>query len=356
MDSGGRCTPIRATAHIKMLAPALPVDVWLLVFAEVKDANAVWSTCRNVSRFLRACVDEFFSHGVLQNTFIDLHYSDIHTRPGPVNHAVDIPMVFDRLDDDTRAVFHQRAFAHYNESRCRGSVRGWVPFIEHYHQELERDMPKVINKTESSGEASLWPKEYALWMADPDEDERERYLLNMTKLAPIGHGECPPYYIKILDTVKDTQLVDLEIDCKAREISFDWTRTLSLFFREVEFATRAVKRVNLEHHDNPQLRAVSVRGHARAREKRMAQWLAKNKHRRTPVHARVWEYMQQDYVMKVLRRGNMMALPWEDMMIECEEIVPDELTEEQLTAAWNRGGTPRFPLFAPFNRSYCNIL
>jgi hypothetical protein len=108
-------------------APSLPLAIWLLVFEHVDDINHLWSTCRSVSRFWRARVDSFFRYSVLRNTFVDLHYSDIHTCRGPLNSYIHIPMVFDRMSDNgTHAVLKQRVYKHIDGCLQNGSVRGLV--------------------------------------------------------------------------------------------------------------------------------------------------------------------------------------------------------------------------------------
>jgi hypothetical protein len=78
----------------------------LLVFDELNDLNALWSACSNVSPFLRGCIDEFSRHGVLQNAFVNLMYSNIDVRPGPQYQFIHLLMMFDHFSDDgSTAVF-----------------------------------------------------------------------------------------------------------------------------------------------------------------------------------------------------------------------------------------------------------
>ncbi|KAF2473368.1 uncharacterized protein BDR25DRAFT_302296 [Lindgomyces ingoldianus] len=326
--------------------PALPLDIWLLVFAYADDPNLLWSTCRNVSRFLRDCVDDFFRHGILQNTFIDLHYSDIHSRPGPLNGYIHIPMVFDRLSDDgLRAVFVQRAYKPIKQMECCyvwGSVRGWVPFIERHCQEMRKALPLILGKSQPSQEPPLWEREHARLRNWLDADGKKTYLLQLRNLTSIGRGDRPPHFIKVVDEVNDTELVDLVVDCESREVSFDWRQTYSAFFREQEFMNRALNRGKKQKkkrtysEDIVAVTNVFLFDHlntkmARAREKRLQAWTAKNKHRMS-TEVRQWTEQSVGIEKERLRRAlcfdNLQPVPEDRDVNEDIEIVPERLADD----------------------------
>ncbi|KAF2244500.1 hypothetical protein BU26DRAFT_523147 [Trematosphaeria pertusa] len=321
-------------------SPQLHLDIWLLVFDELDDITFLWSACRNVSHFLRACVDAFFRHGVLQNTLIDLHYSDIHTRHGPVNNYIHVPMVFDRFSDDgTRAVFQQRE---YNEidsvSRYKGSVRGWLPFMERYCKETLKPTPKVLHKSKASGAPPLWEREHTHWRNTLSGDRKKSYLTAIRAMTSIGRGDRPPFYIKIHSTVNDTELVDVVVDCSRRELSFNWRRTYSLFFREVDFVARAYNSFGKKRVYDEDLTAVAMRyffdqnrknHNVRARQKRLVTWTIGNKHRMSP-EVRLWTEHQVEServrVERFLRRDNLCEV--QEGRGSEEEIVPAKLAED----------------------------
>lgn len=344
-------------------AAQLPVDILLLIFQELGDLVFLWSTCRNVSRFWRDCVDERVRHGVVQNTLIDLHYSDIHFHPGPVNLCIHEPMVFDRFSDDgTRAIFQQRTYKQASGSRAKGSLRGWVPFIERYCKETLKPKPTVLNKSKSSDAAPLWEREHPRWRNHLFGETKDTYLTFLRDMTSIGRGDRPPYYIKVLDTVNDTELVDLVIDCKQREISFNWRNTYSMFFREDAFAhvleSSSKKRVYDED-----LTAVALRyfvddhkrhdNKYRARQKRLAPWVAKNKHRMS-AEARLATANIVDrenlWVQRYLHRDNLAELP--EGYEETNEIVPAKLADDHpdlLLWPWVNPDT----FFTPKKRVLC---
>ncbi|ORY02735.1 hypothetical protein BCR34DRAFT_573961 [Clohesyomyces aquaticus] len=323
---------------------ALPLEVWLLVFAHIEDANLLWSTCRGVSRFLRDCVDDFFRRGILRNnTLIDLHYSDFHTRIGPGNGYVHIPMVFDRVADDGRlAVFSQRAYQPIRRIECchiRGSVRGWVPFVERHCLEMRQAPPIVLGKSPPSQQPPLWETEHARLRNRLTGDAKKAYLLDLRNYTSIGRGDRAPYYIKIFNVVNDTELVGLVVDCQAREVSFDWRKTCAAFFREQEFGTRArnhsykVERGNRWYLPPLVFSSFDIRDsdRVRARRKRLAPWLAENKQRMSP-EIRTWTEqlvsIEKERLRAVLDMKNLQPVP-EDAG-EDDEVVPERLAEDHL--------------------------
>ncbi|KAF2006865.1 hypothetical protein P154DRAFT_517337 [Amniculicola lignicola CBS 123094] len=335
------------------------VEIWLRVFQALQDPNVLWSTVRHVSRFLCACVEEHFRHGIIQNTFIDLHYSDFHTRHGPDNGYIHIPLVFDRFSQDgSLAVFQQRVFKRNNSSPVAGSVRGWVPFIERYHLEVRKPKPQILNKSQANNGPPLWEAEHGDIRNSLSGDEKKNYLISMGKMVSIARGDRPPYYIKIFNAINDTELVDPVIDCREREVSFDWRKTYTMFFREEEFVIRASRlpRSKKRCYDKD-LPAVAARwGYdksyqdddgLRARQKRLQKWTNKNKHRLSS-EMRLWTEvrvnLEKVLLLRILRHDNLGPV-----IEEQEEIVPEKLADDHPDLLfWPWGDADRF--FVPARR------
>jgi hypothetical protein len=294
----------------------LPIDIWLIIWDFIGDSNTLWSVLRKVSQYVRACIDEYFRRHVLRKIIINLTYSTIHSSieidsRGHNFHFLHLPMQFSRLSEDvTHAVFRQVRLRNHEPSNVRkliGSIRGWVPFIERYHREMHKRPPIVLNKSKSVGGPVLWevyhPKERGRW-----------YTRDLRDLTSIGRGDRPPYAITVGDYTHDTELVDLSLDCTAREISIDWRRTLSAFFMERQFIVLAnysttKKRVydkDLERVVDS-VRIITRRDHIhitcsrdmddwrRARRKRLQPWVKKNHKRMSREH----RLMTEDSVVRI---------------------------------------------------------
>jgi hypothetical protein len=331
-----------------MPGASLPVDLWLLVFAELDDLILLWSHVRNVSRLLRAYVDLFFRHGVVRNTFVDLLYSDLHTLPGPLTGYVHVPMVFDRWSEDgSRAIFLQRAYKDDVANRIRGSVRGWVPFIERYHNETKRGRLEVLNKSRADVAPPLWEREHMHWRNTLRDERKKTYLLNIGNMTSIGRGDRPPFYIKVFDRVNDTDLVDIKVDCAAHELSFDWGRTLSLFFQEEEFVRRASEANHPPdklHVYDKELDGIAIRyrnrknngnHELRARQKRLMEWTKLNKHRMSSEY-RMWTqeraFAECQRLVQILNHENLAVVPADGD--SGEEIVPDKCADDRPELMW----------------------
>ena len=334
-----------------MRGVTLPVDIWLLVFEEMDDVNILWSHVRNVSHLLRAYIDEFFRHGVIQNTFIDLHYSDIHTSSGPTYGHIHVPMVFDRWSEDgRRAVFQQRAYKEYDWPYVRGSVRGWVPFIDRYHEETQRGRLEVLNKSKADVAPPLWERDYMYWRNTLNDDHKRTYLKNLSIMTSIGRGDRPPFFINVFNSargVKDTDIVDIVVNCEKHEVSFDWRQTYTFFFREDEFERRASDAPPNKCHyiydkELNDMDALWMQGHRkndhtiRARQKRLSEWYALNKHRMSPEH-RMWTqeraYTEGQRLGLLMRRENLIPVPIDGSNGD-EEIVPETCAETPTAIRW----------------------
>jgi hypothetical protein len=358
-------------SSISTAAPSLPLDVWLLVFADVDDINYLWSTCRSVSRFLRACVDVFFRYSVLRNTFVDLHCSDIHTCRGPLSSYIHIPMVFDRMSDNgTHALFKQRVYKHIDGCLQNGSVRGWVPFVERYHKETHQPALKILHKRKASSEPPLWEQLHTHWRNTLNDAMKERYLFNLGNMTSIGRGDRPPFYLKIFDDVNDTDLVDLVVDCAQNEISFNWRETYNLFFREKNFVARTHNRTGKKRIYDEDLVAVSWRysfnqnrsNHSlRARQKRLRTWTAQNKHRMSSEMRLKTEHRvdaEKVRMQRFLNHDNL-ALVAEDDHHATDEIVHEKLAEDYpalLFWPWTDNDGFYIPGNRPLSRLNCCTL
>ncbi|KAF2133379.1 hypothetical protein P153DRAFT_156077 [Dothidotthia symphoricarpi CBS 119687] len=355
---------------------ALPVDVWLLVFDNIDDLDLLWSVVRNVSHFLRGCVEEHFRHGVLRTALVDLHYSTVHSHSGPSFSYLHLPMHFSRLSSDgTRAIFRQMAYTHYPRLAAGGSVRGWVPFVERYCEETLKSMPVVLHKRSSTKAPPLWEQEHFDLRNTLAGEDKTSYLSELRDHTSIGRGYRPPYYIKISEHINDTELVSLEIDCEAREISFEWRRTFSAFFQERHFIALSGKNMGKKraYDDDVSLAAarlgydlakqsnVAAYDARRARRKRLQPWVVKNKHRMTPDHR--WKIenaveCEKFHVKHNMHRGNLRELKPEELV--CEELVPERCADDlPYLLMWPWGGedtffTPRKPVEC--SPSCCTVL
>jgi hypothetical protein len=347
------------------MGPHLPVEVWLLVFDALNDRAFLWATLRNTSRLLRDFVDGYLRHGLSQNWLVDLHYNDFHMQEGPFTHDIHIPMVFDRFSKDgTRIFFQQHAYKYINSSYPKGSVRGWVPFIERYCAETRKPAPKVLNKSKPSTGPPLWEKMHAHWRNTLPDDVKTKYLSDLRHAIGIGRGDYPPYYLKIYNALNDSELVDLEIDCKRCEISFNWRETYTALVRESTMVRRAQASQRKPRVWDAELSACDARSpnhqhrkdrdyRIHARRKRLKPWVTKNKRRMSPEMRWTTEnsvYAQHNYLRRVLRLQNLCEMEGPDAD-EPEEIVPARLADDHPDLlVWPWGDDNRY--FVP-KRSLC---
>jgi hypothetical protein len=222
----------------------LPIDIWLVVFHHIANPDTLWSTVRNVSQYLSACVEEYFRHSIIRESVILLFYSTLHTSSTSSWHLLYVPMRFKRLsNDETRAVFQQARWTEYASSGMgidiNGSLRGWVPFIERYYKETKKPVLRVDHRSKGTPGPQRWEEEYLRRRKEKPHREKAVYLRSLRDHTSIGRGDRPPYFINVADMMHDSELVDLVVDCKAREISFNWRRTLSAFFMERHFIVLA---------------------------------------------------------------------------------------------------------------------
>jgi hypothetical protein len=143
----------------------------------------LWTTCRQISSTLRACVEKTFSEFFLDDAHI-LFYVDRFNPGGRVRFQVGVG--FDRVGTGD-----SKELAWFSEEK-----------------EIERTEQKRI------------------WNDNPA--RMKRWEQNIGKMKP----EFPNYTIRIGTMVNDTVLPGLKVDVEKREISFEWRKALDLFFRE----------------------------------------------------------------------------------------------------------------------------
>ena len=343
-----------------MTVPYLPVDIWLIIFAYVdatldvlddNDAESLtflWCKVRDVSHYLRECIDEYFRHGVLQSMLVDLNYSNINYYGGPSFAYVDVPMRFSHLSSDgTRATFRQMAYiSKFNKRAKSGSVRGWVPFAERYATETRKPKPQVVREVPSRSVSGppAWEKENVQLCNTLVGDSKATYLASLRIHTSIGRGDQPPHYLKIRKAVNDTELVDLSIDVDAREISFDWRRTFASFFVERHFvmlAEQAQPSMDIHSYRNNSSRRAT---RERARRRRLQDWFIANKHRMTLEDSLQVESLvryKKNQAQRNLRWKNICELTTGDIVRGEEEVVP-----EQCSSLFHKDmeATPRKPV------------
>jgi hypothetical protein len=346
-----------------MSPPFLPLDIWLIVFEYIDaaydvlddtDADSLtilWSIVRNVSPYLRDCIDEYFRHDVLQNMLINLSYSNINYYGGPGFLHLHIPMRFSHVSSDgTRAIFRQSAYRNLDRGRVHaGCVRGWVPFAERWYVEMRKPKPQVLRRGKAKADTGppAWEQEHLNMRNTLSGEDKTNYLAALRDHTSIGRGYRPPFYLKLREAVNDTELVDLAVDIEAREISFDWRRTFALFFVEQRFIMLAERGAGKRTVYDADLVAAMSRttavtngvhmqdywnsNHRRARRKRLQPWVYRNKHRMTPedrVKAEDRVEYTKDQVRRRLRHGNLRELELSEFAGEWHEPVPQACAED----------------------------
>lgn len=325
---------------------ALPIDLWLIVF-DYADDNTLWSVVRNVSHHLRACVHEYFRHDVLRECVIDLVYSNIHDHSGPTYTYLHVPMIFSRLSEDgTRAVFRQSRLKQGHSKNRTGSVRGWVPFIERYCDETNKMRPRVTSKSASTEGPLLWELDYAQRIYKHSTSGQVHYLKELRNHLSIGRGDRPPHFVKLGPYLHDTELVDLAIDCSAREVSLDWGRTFSAFFLERHFMVCAEntssKCRTYDKALDSALDTVRTIFHTlgpnngcvdhwqRARRKRLQEWVKRNKKRISRENRLLTEWsvvsMTRSDRLKRFVRADLVEI--RDSDVDAEETVPEKCADD----------------------------
>ncbi|KAH7400769.1 hypothetical protein DE146DRAFT_755217 [Phaeosphaeria sp. MPI-PUGE-AT-0046c] len=346
---------------------ALSVDIWLMIIDEF-DTDTLWSTIRNVSQYLRDCVDEFFRRSILRETVVNLIYSTIHSAPEPPYRCIYLPMQISHFSSDgTQAVFRQVRYKHHNPNESYsvdGSVRGWIPFVERYCRETKKPAPTVSNKSKSMPGPPIWQRRY------PTKRSRAQHAAELRKHTSIGRGDRPPHFILIDKHVHDTELVDLKIDCANSTISFNWRCTLSAFFKEAHFVALAVQHPrNFRIHDvaltalekdktgsrrtsgcyRPR-RTPYSEAWREARRKRLEGWVKKNKKRMSLEHRLITEgYVShgRDLTMRQFHVSDMdysshlksrvlqkrfrvsdLLIELHDVDVDTEEIVPESCASD----------------------------
>lgn len=377
-----------------MTLPCLPVDIWLIIFDHIDatynvlddiDADSLtvlWCIVRNASSYFRDCIDEYFRHGILQSTLIDLSYSSINYNGGPSFAHLHLPMRFSRLSSDgTRAVFRQMAYRSSGSSRTHmGSIRGWLPFAERYSAEVRKPKPHVERGrwANSVSGKPAWENEHMKLRNALVGEEKTDYLASLRDHTSIGRGYRPPHYIKIREAVNDTELADLAVDIEAREISFNWRSTFASFFVEQQFVMFAERALSKQRTYDTDLVAAADRlrasmhmhdhwnsNYRRARRKRLQAWVAEDRRRMTPedrlqAEDRVERTKQQ--VRRNLRYENLRELATDDFTWEMEEVVPDQCADDLpylLQWPWvhdNMYLTPRKPLQLKCGPRGCHIM
>lgn len=163
----------------------LPIELWLRILSLLDDCNLLWSSCRQVSKSFRHCVDTIFRDDHIRNakTLITFDVGDEASNASPAYS--EIQLVFDRFSTDgSRAFFTELADTTQDSELQKASTEQW----------------KSIMKKDS---------------ADRCQD--------------------PPYTIAVRRFVNDTDIPQLEIDFEKRAVSFDWRAMYTCFFREEDW-------------------------------------------------------------------------------------------------------------------------
>ncbi|KAF2747365.1 hypothetical protein M011DRAFT_477429 [Sporormia fimetaria CBS 119925] len=347
---------------------SLPDELWLMVLPESGNAAFLWSVVRNVCKRLRACVDAYFSYEVMQNTFVNLLYSNINSCHGspPFNRPIFIPMVpcgYSR--DMQRVIFQQRAYKEWGpfinrlkpvrtkvpiDHAVAGTVNGWVPFAERYYRETKQIPPRFLNRSAPCRGVPVWKKELAQVR---NKHPRQTTLMGQLRITAgyeyenlarllaavtIGQGDRPPFLLKVLGDVNDTELVDLVVDCERGLISFDWKKTFSLFFRERRFTPRASSKDLTPEFSRKMDRETAIR--VMARRKRMRPWLESHKTSHHPELLYLCECHFRNLQLclkKHLHHGNLRTLANNEYCNPDEIIGAVHSVDEDELEWWGRG-------------------
>lgn len=322
----------------------LPVDIWLLILDFIENTDTLWSNIRNVSRYLRECVDEHFRYATLRDTLIELQYSDINRHEGPEFSMICIPMRFSYCSEDGTRAIYTRAGARDTRGarryRMSGSLAGWVPFIERCCEETSKPKPTLSGVIRHGQTLPVWETAHVTMRNKLVGPEKARYLDILRSHTSIGRGDRPPYFLKIDEQVHDTELVDLAIDCKEESISLDWRRTLSAFFQERHFVALAILGLQTTPSHDRDMDLMLARGPhwtgynydntLRARRRRLQPWIAKNKHRMTHEHRLTVEGEVQAEIQNVsrfLNKQNLRVLRSNEPAVDAE-YVPGHCAED----------------------------
>jgi hypothetical protein len=169
------------------LCPSLPPEVWINVFSYHTDLAHLWLVCRRVSSTLRACADYAFAEYFLHDVQIAFQLEKYNL--GGKSKRPELPVTFDRLG--------------------KSKVKEYAWFID------KRPKSKVCEGTGKKAQ-----------------DEYQKTMQRWEENVRLCRPEMPNYTISIRGSVNDTALLGLEINTEAREIRFEWMKTLQLFYRE----------------------------------------------------------------------------------------------------------------------------
>ncbi|KAF3049749.1 hypothetical protein E8E11_005141 [Didymella keratinophila] len=187
-----------------MSAPPLLLDIWLNIFDFVDaayhvlddtDADSLtllWCTVRNVSPYLRDCIDEYCRHSVLQSMLIKLSYSNISYYGRPDFTHLHVPMRFSHPSSDgTRAVFRLSGYRDPTRGRVlSGCTRGWVPSAERWCVKMRKPEPQIAHRERAKActGAPVWEAEHLNLRNALTGVDKTNYLASLQDHTSIGRG------------------------------------------------------------------------------------------------------------------------------------------------------------------------
>lgn len=191
------------TSHTRK-CPSLPPELWIRILGFNTDLVHLWTSCRHVSHTFCAYTEQVFAEHVIRNTFIDFHLEKYNL--GGKSKRPEIPT----------------SFSHFELGAKRPAGR------------REKGSAVFRDKRRKSDVGGGKKKEYDKLM--------ERWEGNVKGRKP----ELPNFTIRVDDMVNDSEIPDLKIDISRREISLDWRRMYTLFFREQALFRTLKQRWQLE--------------------------------------------------------------------------------------------------------------
>jgi hypothetical protein len=174
------------TAH----CPSLPPELWIRILTYNIDLTHLWTTCRHVSHTFRAYTEQVFAESVIRNTYIDFQLEKYNL--GGKSKRPEIPTSFERFELGIKREDggRDRTLVWFKDKRRKSEIAGGK----------KKEYDRIVG----------------------------RWADNVKGLE----AQMPNYTIRIGGLVNDTALPELGMQVADREISFDWRKMFTLFFRE----------------------------------------------------------------------------------------------------------------------------
>ncbi|KAF1949534.1 hypothetical protein CC80DRAFT_457311 [Byssothecium circinans] len=170
--------------------PSLPPELWIRILTFNTSLVHLWTSCRHTSHTFLAYTEQVFAEHAIRNTFIDFHLEKYNL--GGKSKRPEIPTSFSHFELGVKREDggREKGKVVFKDKRRRSEIGGGK------RKEYDRMMER-------------WEGNVRGWRA-----------------------EMPSFTISVDGMVSDTEIPELDIDISKREITFDWRRMYTLFFRE----------------------------------------------------------------------------------------------------------------------------